>query len=29
VRELASMNGKFEKFVPDNVVPALKEAYAK
>ena len=28
VRELASMNGKFEKFVPENVVPALKEAYA-
>ncbi|MDO4400306.1 MAG: pantetheine-phosphate adenylyltransferase [Coriobacteriia bacterium] len=29
VRELASMNGKFEKFVPENVVPALKEAYSK
>ena len=29
VRELASMNGKFEKFVPENVVPVLKAAYAK
>ena len=29
VRELASMDGRFEKFVPDNVVPALKAAYAK
>ena len=29
VRELASMNGNFDKFVPPNVVPALKAAYAK
>jgi pantetheine-phosphate adenylyltransferase len=29
VRELASMNGSFERFVPANVVDALKAAYAK
>ena len=29
VRELASMNGNFDKFVPPNVVPVLKAAYAK
>ncbi len=28
VRELASMNGDFCRFVPPNVVPALKAAYA-